>query len=82
MRQESYCNVPHTLGQADDYVWATNEQAKQRAMSLYHIRSIVEKHGGTLEIDVATDAINIAVPENERVACAQEIEEHMGAISH
>ena len=82
MRQGNYCNVPNTLGQAEDYVWATNERAKQRAMSLYRIRSIVEKHGGSLEIDVATDTIHITVPDNERVDCAQEIEEHMGAISH
>jgi len=88
MRHETYCNTPDTLSQAkhmhvaEDYVWATSEEAKQRALSLYNIRSIVERHGGTLEIDMATDTININVPENERVACAQEIEEHVGAMCH
>ena len=82
MRQETPWNIPDTSGAAEDFVWSTNERAKQRAVSLYHIRSIVKKHGGTLEIDTATDTLNITVPEKERIACAQEIEEHMGARSH
>ena len=81
MRQETAGKIPDTLGAAADFVWATNERAKQRALSLYHIRSIVEKHGGTVEIDMATDTLNISVPEKERIACAHEIEEHMGAMS-
>ena len=49
-------------------------------VSLFVIRSIVEKHGGTVEIDLATDTIHIDVPEKEQIACAQEIEEQVGAL--
>ena len=65
---------------AADYVWATSQKSKLRALSLYLIRSIVEKHGGTINIDLATDTINIDVPEQEKDACAQEIEEQVGAM--
>lgn len=63
---------------AQDFVWATSEQARLRALSLYVIRSIVEKHGGTIDVDLATDTINIDVPKSEELACAQEIEEQVG----
>jgi len=63
---------------AEDYVWATSEKAKLRALSLYLIRSIVERHGGTIEVDLGTDTINIDLPEQEKAACAQEIEEQVG----
>jgi sensor histidine kinase regulating citrate/malate metabolism len=65
---------------AQDLVWATSEQAKLRALSLYVIRSIVEKHGGTIEVDLATDTINIDVPKTEELACAREIEEQLGSM--
>jgi hypothetical protein len=56
------------------------QEAGLRATALYLIRSIVEKHGGTIEMHLATDTININVPEKERIACAQEIEEQVGAM--
>jgi hypothetical protein len=65
-----------------DYVWATSEKSKLRALSLYLIRSIVEKHGGTIRIDLAKDTINIDVPEQAKDACAQEIDEQVGAMYH
>jgi hypothetical protein len=63
-----------------DYVWGSSEKAKMKAFSLYVIRSIVEKHGGTVDIDLATDTISIDVPDEEQVACAQEIEEQVGSM--
>ena len=57
-----------------------SEQVKLRATALYLIRSIVERHGGTIDIDLRTNTINIDVPEKERVACAQEMEEQVGAM--
>jgi hypothetical protein len=63
-----------------DYVWATSDAARMKALSLYLIRSIVEKHGGTIDVDLATDTININVPAKEQVACAQEIEEQVGSM--
>ena len=67
---------------AEDYVWATSQKSKLRALSLYLIRSIVEKHGGTIKIDLATDTINIDVPDQEKDACAQEIEEQVGTMCY
>lgn len=88
MRQEGDLNKSDTSGPIDDehvpvdYVWATSKQTKLRAMSLYLIRSIVESHGGTIEVDLATDTINIDVPDSEEVACALEIEEQVGRMCH
>ena len=62
----------------NDYIWSTNEKSRLRAMSLYLIRSIVEGHGGTIDVDLATDTINIDVPEQEEAACALEIEKQVG----
>jgi hypothetical protein len=56
----------------------TSEQSIQRAQSLQIIASVVERHGGTYTVDMITDTINIDVPEEEQLACAQEIEEQVG----
>ncbi|MDY6837591.1 MAG: hypothetical protein SWH78_06430 [Thermodesulfobacteriota bacterium] len=64
----------------EDYVWSTSEQARFRAFSLWIIRSVVQRHGGTVDIDLATDTINIDVPVAEQAACALEIEEQVGAM--
>ncbi len=88
MKHEGSWNTSDTPSPADDtrvaedYIWATNEETKLRALSLYLIRSIVEKHGGSMDIDLATDTINIDVPEKEQAACAQEIEEQAGPMCH
>lgn len=63
-----------------NYVWGTSEEARLKAFSLYVIQSIVEKHGGTVEVDLATDTININVPEEQQAHCAQEIEEQVGSM--
>lgn len=55
------------------------QEAQLRATALYLIRSIVKRHGGTAEMDLAKDMIKINVPEKERTACAQEIEKQVGA---
>ncbi len=65
-----------------DYIWSTGEKAQLRATALYLIQSIVDRHGGSAEVDLATNTINIDVPKNEQVACAQEIEEQMDAMCH
>lgn len=65
---------------AENSVWATSEKCRLRTLSLYVIRSIVERHGGTIDIDLATDTINIDVPVKEQSACAVEIEEQVGSI--
>jgi hypothetical protein len=86
MRQEDYWQEPHDWNQVEDdggpedYVRGSSERARQRALSLYLIRSIVEKHGGNVQIDLATDTINIDVPKEEEIACAQEIEKQVGSM--
>jgi hypothetical protein len=51
-----------------------------RATVVYIIRKIVEKYGGTMQIDLATDTIHVNMSEKKRVACAQEIAEQVGAM--
>lgn len=57
------------------------QEAQLRATSLLIIKSVVGKYGGTVEIDLATDTINIDVPKEHEVSCAQEIEEQIGNMS-
>ncbi len=64
------------------YVWSTSEKSKLRTLSLYIIRSIVERHGGSIDIDLATDTINIDLPDEEKITCAQEIEEQVGTMCY
>ena len=54
------------------------QKAEPRATALDLIQSIVEKHGGTIEMDLATGTLNIDVSEKELVTCAQEIEKQGG----
>jgi sensor histidine kinase regulating citrate/malate metabolism len=70
----------HTKTRTGDIGWSKAEKAQLRATSLYLIRKIVERHGGTLEMDLATNTIDIKVPEKERVACAREIEEQVSSM--
>jgi len=69
-----------TTDSPDAYVWSTSEQARLRATSLYLIRSIVEKYGGTVDIDLSSDTLSIDVPEGKKVDCAREIDEQVGAM--
>ncbi len=63
-----------------DYVWATSEHTRLRALSLYLIRSIVEKHGGNIDMEMETGTICIDVPKENEVDCAREIYEQVSAI--
>jgi hypothetical protein len=84
MRTETYLDTLPEISPPDhehpdnNYVWATTEKAKQRTLALYLIQSIAQRHGGTAEVDLATDTISINVPDDEQAACAQEIEEQIG----
>ena len=78
MEHEGYRNTSDIAYPADetrigeDYVWATNEEARQRALSLYLIRSIVERHGGAIDIDLATDTINKRTRERTGGLCSRD----------
>jgi dihydroxyacid dehydratase/phosphogluconate dehydratase len=54
------------------------QKAEPRATALDLIQSIVEKHGGAIEMDLPTGTLNIDVSEEELEACAQEIEKQVG----
>ena len=87
MKWEACNNVSNGWDPAEDeelkdYVWGSSEQAEYRSLSLYVIRSIVEKHGGSVQVDLATDTLCIDVPKEEEVACAQEIEEQIGSMCY
>lgn len=58
---------------AEDFVWATNEESRRHALSLSLIGSIVHKHRGTVSIDPETYSVNIDVPDEEKIACAEEL---------
>ena len=63
---------------AVDYVWATSEEPRRNALSLHLIGSIVHRHGGTVTIDAETNAVNIDVPDEEKLACAEELSKKVG----
>ena len=58
---------------AEDFVWATNEESRRHALSLSLIGSIVHKHRGTVRIDPETHSLSIEVPDEEKLACAEEL---------
>lgn len=71
-----HIDMPNQSGETywdEDYVWATSQESKRHALSLSLIGSIVHKHGGTVQIDPETHSINIDVPDEEKLACAEEL---------
>jgi hypothetical protein len=89
MRKQTYWYTPHPLdlieendaaGISEDYVWSSSEKSEARATSLFIIESIVARHRGTVDIDLATYTLNINVPPEEQLACAKEIEEQVGSM--
>jgi hypothetical protein len=58
----------------EDYIWGTCFETQQRARSLYIIRAIAEKYGGTVELDLATGAVQIKVDPKHSEAVAMEME--------
>ena len=63
---------------AQEFVWATTEEGRLRALSVYMIRSIVERYSGTIEFDSTNDTISISVPKEEHVSCTEEIQKRLG----
>jgi hypothetical protein len=73
-------SLADTRGPTQDPSGSAGEQVRLRALALFIIRSTAEKHGGTAQIDLATDSINIDIPEKEKAACVREIEAQLRAI--
>jgi hypothetical protein len=59
-----------------------SEKARLRALSLAVIRSVVQQHHGSVGDDMTSEYIDIDVPDEEAVACAEEIGKQMGLICH
>ncbi|MGD8513160.1 MAG: hypothetical protein PVG85_04345 [Deltaproteobacteria bacterium] len=66
----------------EDYVWATSRESKRHALSLSLVGSIVHQHGGTVQIDSETHSINIDVPEEEKLRCAEELSRKVDMTLH
>ena len=87
MRDGNYHNEAEGLSltggvaAAQDRSGTAGEQVRLRALSLFIMRSTAEKHGGTVEIDLATDSICISVPDKEKAACVREIEAQLTALT-
>jgi hypothetical protein len=64
----------------DDCVSGKGEEVRLRALKLYVVRSAAERHGGTMEVDLVTDTVNINVPKREIPACTEEIAKLLGAM--
>jgi hypothetical protein len=62
-------------------VGTAGEQVRLRALAFFIIRATAQKHGGTVEFDLAADSISIDIPEKERAACVREIEAQLSAIA-
>ena len=65
---------------AQEFVWATTEEGRLRALSVYMIRSIVERYSGTIEFDSTNDTISISVPKEDHAVCTQEIQKRLGRV--
>jgi hypothetical protein len=81
MKYADHCNdlEPLSVGCApvylDDFVWSTSEEGKIRALSLYLIRSIVERRGGTVDVNLMTGTVHVDVPDDEQMASVEAIED-------
>ena len=58
------------------------EKARFHFLNLCFVRFVVEKHGGTMEIDRATQTAYIRAPQSKRAVCAHVVWEQMKTISH
>ena len=70
------------LGEAwvpDDCPGGNGEAVQLRALKLYVLNSAAQKHGGTVEYDLATDSVEISVPKEKISACTEEVAKQLGA---
>ena len=67
---------------AEEYVWATSQESRRHALLLFLMGSIVHKHRGTVQIDPETHSIKIDVPDEEKLACAEELSKKVNMTTH
>jgi hypothetical protein len=58
------------------------EKARFHFLNLCFVRFVVEKHGGTMETDPATQTAYIRAPQSKRAVWAYLVGEQMKTISH
>ncbi len=54
------------------------EKGRSRFLLLSLIRTVVEKHGGDMEIDEENNTFTVTIPESRKAGCFQELEEIIG----
>jgi hypothetical protein len=64
---------------ADDCPGGNGEAVRLRALKLYVLSTTAQKHGGTVEYDLASDSVEISVPKEEISACTEEVAKQLGA---
>jgi hypothetical protein len=62
-------NLPNTTDTTEMH----SERARVHALFTCILRPVVEKHGGTIEIDPATLHPIISIPQTTKVACFEEL---------
>ena len=71
----------HIIDDEAPMIWSTCDESKERARSLYVIRSIVDRYGGTIDIDIEENRLDIDFPKTvskeDQAACALEVEEEL-----
>ena len=63
----------------DDCAGGNGEAVQLRALKLYVLNSTAQRHGGTVEYDLATDSVEISVPKEKISACTEEVAKQLGA---
>ena len=67
---------------ARDFVWGSNAESKREGQSLYLVHAIAAKHQGKAKVDLQNHYIEVNVPDDNKAACLQEIEEKTGLAFH
>ena len=63
---------------AREFVWGSSADSKRDGQSLYLIHAIAAKHKGNASVDLTNHSIQVNVPDDNKAACLQEIEEETG----
>ncbi len=63
------------LARSTDTTEMFSERARVHALFTCILRPIVEKHGGRIQIDPATQSPLISIPQRTKVACFEELGE-------
>ena len=60
---------------SEDHVVTSKQLSTTLLLMLHTLRSVVEKHGGAIEIDEKDNSLFLNIPESNKVACFKELEE-------